>query len=587
MGIRSKIKDQRSKLRKISSLILFLFFISLAPCSLLLTTIVRADELEDISKKLADLKNALNMSKAATSNLQVSYSKLQSQLTDIQNRIGGVEKEVDKKAREVKEGELLLDSQQTLLEDRVRTFYKRSQYTSPLLVLFTNKTLGDITQEFAYQRYVTNEDKTTIATIVLYIKELEDKKKNLEQERVRLAAVKNETDKQATFLKGEIKGAQDYQTKLSSEIASLNARQQQIIAQKLSSLNLPTSLGAGPLYCTDDRKLDPGFHPAFAFFTYGIPHRVGLNQYGAFGRAKEGQNYQDILRAYFDGINFEKRDQNMTIKVQGYGDKKLDEYLLGIYEMPSDWPIEALKAQAVAARSYALAYTGNGATEICTTQACQVYKGGNKGGNWEQAVRQTEGQVMTRDGQAITAWYASTFGGYAFSSGDVGWNSRPWTKRVRDTKGDVNSFSDLSDRAYDRDSPCFYAAQGFRSEYAKSAWLKEEEVADIVNVLLLSKKDSSVQNHLYQPDKPNPEGTDTWNRDKVKEELKNRGGSPFSSISAISIDWDKGSGRTTSITMNGDGGTASFNGDEFKSFFNLRAPANIQIVGPLYNVERK
>jgi SpoIID/LytB domain protein len=323
-----------------------------------------------------------------------------------------------------------------------------------------------------------------------------------------------------------------------------------------------------------------------------------MNQYGAYGRAKAGQDYKSILNAYFKNVRMEcKSTNNKKIKVAGHGEMELEKYLLGIYEIPESWPMESLKAQVVAARSYAIAYTGGGEREICTTQSCQVYKGGNKGGQWEQAVNQTgkdacsdgNGQVLVSNdtGEVITAWYASTSGGYTFESSDVGWNGRPWTKRLRDTTGDVNSFSDLFDKAYDKESPCFYSAQGFRNEFNKSAWLKNEEVADIVNVLLLAKKDSSVQSHLSQKDKPNPDGTDTWDEGRVKLELRNRGVTPYNSISSVSVDWDKGFGRTNTVTINGDAGSNSFDGNEFKNFFNLRAPANIQIVGPLYNVERR
>jgi SpoIID/LytB domain protein len=265
----------------------------------------------------------------------------------------------------------------------------------------------------------------------------------------------------------------------------------------------------------------------------------------------------------------------------------LEQYLLGIYEMPGDWPMEALKAQAVAARSYALAYTGNGANEICTTQACQVYKGGNKGGQWEQAVAATQGEVMTNGGQVITAWYASTAGGYTYRSDDVGWSARPWTKRLQDTAGGAGNFDQLKAQAFDKDSPCFYSAQGARAEYAKSAWLKPSEVADIANVLMLAKQDSSTQTHLSQPDKPNPDGTETWDAERVKQELRSRGGTPFSSVSSISVGADFGIGKTNSVTVSGDAGSQTFDAGEFKDFFNLRAPANIQIVGPLYTVEKR
>lgn len=549
---------------------------------------VQADELSEIENKLKDLRHSLELSVAATTPLEKGLDKLKSTLDEIRTKTANLERQVRIKEQEVREGEELLILAQELLSEKVRRLYKSSGsgLTNGIIFLL-QQNVSEAIRKFGYQKAMVENDRDIIVKVVLYIKDLEEKKRSLEIEKVRLVKIKEETDKQAVFLEKEIAGAKKYQSQLTTKIAQLSARQNQLLADKLASLNLPTSLGAGPLYCTDDKKIDPGFHPAFALFTYGIPHRVGMNQYGALGRAKAGQSYRDILNAYYAGVSFEKRDPNMKIKVQGYGEKSLDEYLLGIYEMPGDWPLEALKAQAVAARSYAVSYTGGGASEICTTQACQVYKGGNKGGQWEKAVRDTQGEVMMGGGEVVKAWYASTFGGYAFTSGDVWGSNKSWTRRMRDTAGDVGSFSDLSSRAYDKDSPCFYAAQGFRGEYRKSAWLKAEELADIVNILMLAKTDSSVQNHLSQTDKPNPDGTDTWDKDRVRQELKNRGKTPFTNISDVSVDWDKGVGQTTTVRLSGDGGSVDFSGSEFRSYFNLRAPANIQIVGPLYNVEKK
>ena len=117
--------------------------------------------------------------------------------------------------------------------------------------------------------------------------------------------------------------------------------------------------------------------------------------------------------------------------------------------------------------------------------------------------------------------------------------------------------------------------------------MTSDEVADIVNVLLLVQKDSSTKDHLYQTDKPNPAGTDTWDEGKVRQQLQSDGVTPFNSISSVSVSADFGKGITTGLTFTGDGGTVNFSGSDFKNYFNLRAPANINIVGPLYNVERK
>jgi len=547
---------------------------------------VHADEIEDLQKQIDELGKSRELSVKATKPLEGQLDSLKRQLAQIQASLNSLSANINTKQKQLDLRSDKLALQQALLEKRVREYYIRSYLTNPLIVILSSVRSGDLFRELSYRQSVAREDRQIITSITSEVVDLLTEKTKLEKDKARLAVLQADVDKNASFLGGEIKKAKVYQQDLTSQIAQLSVRQQQIISQRQASLNLPTSLGAGPLFCSDDRKLDPGFRPAFAFFTFGIPHRVGMNQYGALGRAEASQNHEDILRAYFQDFEFQTKD-NINISVQGYGSMPMEQYLLGIYEMPDSWPLEALKAQAIAARSYARSYTNNGSKEICTTQACQVYKGGNKGGNWEQAVKQTEGKTMISGGSAVSAWYSSTDGGYTYTASDIGWGSRSFTKRVRDTNGDIGSFSDLFTKAYDKDSPCFYAAQGFRSEYSKSAWLKAEEVVDIANVIMLTKKDSGISSHIYQTDKPNPEGQETWDRDRVKQELRSRGGSPFDSVSDVSVSADFGSGMVTSVTVNGDKGSEVFNATEFRNFFNLRAPANIQIVGPLFNIEKK
>jgi peptidoglycan hydrolase-like amidase len=207
--------------------------------------------------------------------------------------------------------------------------------------------------------------------------------------------------------------------------------------------------------------------------------------------------------------------------------------------------------------------------------------------SWQKAVRDTSGVVLTRGGGPIKAWYSSTHGGYSFTSGDIGWNSTDWTKRLVDATGSIDSFSDLFSKSYDRASPWFYCDWGSRSQYNKTAWLRPEELADIVNVLLLAKRDSSTQSHLVQMDKPNPDGVETWDASRVRSELSSRGGKPYANISDVSISWEQATGRTTQVVVTGNGSSDTFDGNEFKTYFNLRAPATIQIVGPLYNAEKR
>ena len=533
---------------------------------------VRADEIDDIN-------NAINSLKKDLAGKEVNYQNLSVKLNEIKNKISNLEKEIGKKEIEVKKGEEALTYQKELLNERAKSYYKNVNKNSTLfLSVLVSDDLSASLRKIFYQKSIVDEDKKMIIKIVLYVKNLEEIKKSLETEKLGLARLKIEVDKQSQIIASQI-------TQTRSKIAELTAKQQQLIAQKLSSLNISRS-SSSPGRCDSDltNDRDPGFSPKFAFFTYGVPNRVGMNQYGAKGRAAF-QGHEDILRAYYENINFETRD-NINIKVQGYGEMPIETYLLGIREMPEDWPMEALKAQVIAARSYALAYTNNGAGEICTTESCQVYGQPEKTGQWRTAVQETPGKIMTQGGSPIKAWYSSTHGGYVFSTGEIGWSGTGWTKRANDFEGSVGSFSDLASKAYDRESPWFYCDWGSRSQYNKTAWLKPEELADIVNTILLAKVDSSTREHLYQPDNP-PVGTDNWNQDKVKQELRSRGQSPFNSINDSSVSADFSSGRVNSVSFSGDAGNVTFSLSEFKDWFNLRAPANIQIVGPLFNVEKR
>ena len=537
--------------------------------------ITSSGELEEITKDLENLKKELSLK-------EINYQQLNNQLENIRLKIKGLESEIIKKEQEVKKGEKALVYQKTLLNEKARSYYRNTNKNSLLLIgLFVGENFSNSLKSFFYQQNLMNQDKETIIKIVLYIKKIGELKKNLEEEKNQLFVLKQEVDNQAEILNQQI-----VQTK--TKIAQLSARQQQLIAEKQASLGISrsaSSLGRCDSDLTNGR--DPGFSPKFGFFTFGVPNRVGMNQYGAYGRANAGQNHETILRAYYNFDSLEKTDINIIINVEGYGSYSLEDYVKRIYEVPSSWPIEVLKAQAIAARSYAFAYTNKGERSICATERCQVFKPDPKRGAWEQAVNETAGVVMVQSGNPIKAWYSSTHGGYVFSSADIGWSATSWTKRVNDFEGGISSFSELQQKAYDRDSPWFYCNWGSRPEYNKTAWMRQEEVADIVNVILLVKNDLSTRDNLYQTDKPNPLGKESWSYERVKIELKNRGIRPYNYVSEISVSADFNQGKSISVNILGDGGSVSFSASEFKDWFNLRAPANIQIVGPLYNVEKR
>ncbi|MZQ76147.1 MAG: SpoIID/LytB domain-containing protein [Peptoclostridium sp.] len=117
---------------------------------------------------------------------------------------------------------------------------------------------------------------------------------------------------------------------------------------------------------------------------------------------------------------------------------KLEEYLYGVVpkEMSGGWPVEALKAQAIAARNYTAIslgkHSGQG-FDICTTTDCQVYGGyDSEAKNSNAAVDETAGRLMTYDGSLVQAFYHSNSGGMTENSENV-WSAKlPYLRGVSD-----------------------------------------------------------------------------------------------------------------------------------------------------------
>jgi len=521
---------------------------------------------------------------AANATNQKNLSGLQAQLNNLNSRLKALSDQLTKTAADIAKREEDQGFTQKILEQKTREHYTFLRLYDPLTPFLFADSASAAFQQLALRQKAESQDVTAITQYVNQINDLKNNQASLQKSQASLAAVQKQVSTQTNFLAGEV-------AKASAYLATLSARQQAFIAAKLDSLGLSRSAYNMKGGCSDDRNVDPGFSPRIAFFTFGVPNRVGMNQFGAKGRAEAGQSAQDILKAYYNADYTSSYNQSINIHVTGtneFGQSfndtyNIDDYLKHLYEMPTNFPMEALKAQAIAARSYALSYTNNGSGSICPSQQCQVVKKELNNGTWQAAVDATKGIVMTSGGNPIKAWFSSTHGGYAYTSSDIGWAATAWTKRLSDTTSGVSSFSDLMNNAYDKSSPVFYCDWGSRSQYGKTAWLKPDELADIANVIMLAKKDASTQSHLAQVDKPNPDGTDTWDASRVKSELASRGGTPIDSATDVSVSADFGSGKTTTVTINGQ----SFDGQEFKNYFNLRVPANIQIVGPLYNVEKR
>ena len=131
----------------------------------------------------------------------------------------------------------------------------------------------------------------------------------------------------------------------------------------------------------------------------------GLNNFLRLNNSKYGyRNYLGDMKFIISGS---------SISVINY--VYLEYYLYGVvpYEMSDSWPLEALKSQAVAARTYAVRQMGSGIYDILDTSQNQVYKGYDPGNSRAiVAVNGTAKKVLTYNGELAYTYYSASNGGY-------------------------------------------------------------------------------------------------------------------------------------------------------------------------------
>ena len=267
----------------------------------------------------------------------------------------------------------------------------------------------------------------------------------------------------------------------------------------------------------------------FVVTGHGWGHGVGLSQWGAYGYAQKGFDYEKIVLHYFPGtelgaapvsrvrvlltsgvktltvnstVDFKVRDGSgvvhtlsagaypltTALKLRVDGQPKatalpgpllfqpgsaalalkhryrgsiqvdvnvgklrainmvgLEQYLYGVVpsEMPYTWHPEALKAQAIAARSYALATRRTGAFDLYPDTRSQVYLGiEHEKPSTNAAVNATAGQVVLYDGEVAKTYFFSSSGGRTASAGDVWGEPVPYLVSVPDPYDSISPHHD-------------------------------------------------------------------------------------------------------------------------------------------------
>jgi len=538
--------------------------------------------LSEIEKKIAEISGS-------SYSLTEKINLLNAEIAKLQSAIDEKSSEIDDKLALIQEKQDLLAKKKELFDMVSTELYMQTRHDSGQL-LFSFSNLDKLLQNLFVKKSAISILREDIEKINGEFTSLSQMKEELEQEKIDLDTQKKDLDDSYNLVVAE---KTKLQKELNTQLASKKSVTKSIngLSADLSDLQYQLIIArqGGTYVDIDSVPVSGDYNSTLAGFTANAPagsfavfsigaytHRNGMSQWGAKARAEAGQNYQQILSAYYPGKAFRtgtvvisgNSENIMTnISTTTYGTLNFeDDYLLRLQEVPESWPMEVLKAQAIAARTYAINYTQNGRKSICTTESCQVAGPSQKTGAWKTAVQATRGMILTdAAGSAFSAQYAAVHGGWGNQvgwdttdgTGNSGWMSRAW-----------DSISGVS---------WFYKAW-YRQTYSESSstcgrypWLSQAEMSDIVNayqVWLASNRTDSRISPIF-------DACHSTGNPYSFAETYALAAKKVSSISSVIV--SSTNGTTTTVTFYTNAGTIIMSGNDFKTIFNLRAPGHLRI----------
>lgn len=263
-------------------------------------------------------KTAEAIEKANTHNKQ-ELQGLLAQVARLKAQLVALDKQLVKLGDELFAREVQMGVRKELLYERVRNDYIRGREQPMLMLLFANQSATTLLKNLSYRERVVNRDQLIISEVGREISDISKQTAALKSQKASLAVLQEKVNKQADFLAAEVSKADQYVADLSSKVAALSARQQEILAERSGSF----VVDIGDSELADDYNASiKGFResaPAgsYAVFSFGAyTHRKGMSQYGARGRVASGQNYRQVLKAYY-GKEPTKVETGGSIKVSG------------------------------------------------------------------------------------------------------------------------------------------------------------------------------------------------------------------------------------------------------------------------------
>lgn len=579
--------------------------------SFLLVYPAYADEASDLLQQIEQKNQELLQKQSTLSAVEAKIKEISGSNNTVSQKIALINEEVAKldasiasntealntKIKEIEDRQLLISQKKVEMDKLSTDLYIRSRYRMATFFLSGND-WDILVKEFFLKQNSISTLKKEVEEINGEFSSLEESRALLEAEKTNLEAQKKDMDDSYALLaaekarlQSELNSQNSTKSSLTKTIGSLSKEISQLQQYLLTVKSGGTVVNANsvPQSSSDPQSSQLYFinnapSGSFAIFSYGAyTWRHGMSQWGAKARAASGQSYQTILSAYYPGTTMVS-DTMSTIRVRSChrGDNDSckvcnnpteatyqfeDYYMKKIAEMPDDFGPEALKAQAIATRTYALKATNYGANAIDDDECDQVFNESVYKPNWEVAIAATRGVVLASGGTLADTPYAAVHGGYSY---DMGW----------DTVSGNGGYKDWEAEAWEsRAGVSWFYKAWFRKGYSLTGnncghlpWLSNLEMADILNAYL---RWTAVQS---DPRLVAVDTTSCWSQASNPysiAQLQSVVPNPVTAVYSAFV--TNTNGTTTNISFNTNRGVINIRGDEFKTVFNTRAPGALRI----------
>ncbi|KUK76774.1 MAG: Uncharacterized protein XD93_0721, partial [candidate division WS6 bacterium 34_10] len=390
------------------------------------------EKIEQNESKLKSIEVRIDEIKSSNYSVSKQISLITDEINKMEEEIEAKDKEIEKKLAEIKEKEEILESKRSSLASISSKLYMESRVGS-VEFFFSNTGIDEVIQSLFVKRTAISILKNEITDITGEFEDLTKLKEELVEEKEELDVQRKDLDESHELLLAEKAKLQrelseKYNSRelvartingLKSELSDLQYHLL-IVRQGGTNVNATSVPGS-----TENLSTLPGFKanaPSgyFGVFSIGAyTHRNGMSQWGARARADAGKSYTQILSHYYPSFVLTTGySEPSTVKIEGTGldcsnnskyyneTLSFDTYMNRIFEMPASWNPEAVKAQAIATRSYAI-HQINSNGYIRPNQSDQVYKNCDNAAGWKNAVAATKGMVLTSNGSAAFSQYAA------------------------------------------------------------------------------------------------------------------------------------------------------------------------------------